>query len=335
MKRAILLLLLATGCGATYGSGTAACVADNAAVGCVGKYAKDVQDTQADEGSSAVPDIGGPSDPVGKVCWRWNNDRKDLSEGSWSGNVKTCDAGDVSATGRANALRQVNLVRYLAGLPAVSDDATLNAKSQACAMITWANASLSHQPPESWKCWTQDAYDAAGHANLFSGPAVAAVLSFMVDSGAGNADSLGHRRWLLSNSLGPIGIGSTAKGPSCMWVIGGSGAAGKAWTAWPPPGVFPLAARADNYGDKLESSGWTIQSDSLNLGKATVTVTENGSDMPVLSRSLAADYGSNYAIAFVPQGWSMAAGKTYHVVAAGVGVDIAYDVQVVDCAGVK
>ena len=333
MKFAVLFCALLAGCGPSYGTGYP-CIQGSSGLNCAGKYAQDVVNL-ADVGKGATADASMPTstDPVTAACTRWNADRKDLSEGTWSGSVKTCDAGDLSANGRTNALRQVNLVRYLAGLPEVTNDATLDAKAQACAMLMWANGSMSHTPPQTWKCWTQDAYDAASHANLFSGAAVQSALVYSIDGGANNTDSLGHRRWLLSNSLGPIGIGSTAQGPSCLWVIGGSGNAGKAWQAWPPPGVFPYAAHGDAYGDTVDKSGWSIQSDSLNLDKATVSVTESGVDMPVQTRSLASGYGSDSAIAFTPQGWTMAAGKTYHVVASGLPVEIANDVKVVDCTG--
>jgi len=328
-----LFCALLFGCGTAAGAGYSCVQADGDAT-CSGNYAADGENLAGDIAGKTVADSGAPavSDPVSALCARWNADRKDLSEGTWSGSVKTCDAGDLSAAGRANALRQVNLARFLAGLPAVVNEATLDAKSQACAMLMWANATLSHAPPSSWKCWSQDAVDAAGHANLSSDPAVKSVLSFLVDGGDNNTDSLGHRRWILSNSLGPIGIGSTGKGPSCLWVIGGAGAAGKAWTAWPPPGVFPLAARNDSYGGTLDKTGWSIQSDSLNLGKASVSVTESGVNMPVVTRSLAGGYGSKSAIAFVPQAWTMTAGKIYHVSASGLPVAIEYDVQVIDCA---
>ena len=58
------------------------------------------------------------------MCWRWRCDRINRSEGTWSGNLASCTAGDISAAGRANALRMVNLYRFLGGLSAVTADAT-------------------------------------------------------------------------------------------------------------------------------------------------------------------------------------------------------------------
>ena len=70
---------------------------------------------------------------------------------------------------------------------------------------------------------------------------MASVAGYMIDSG--NETTFGHRRIILSNRLGPIGLGSTGQGgASCMQNIGGTGNAGKTWVAWPPPGPFPMQA---------------------------------------------------------------------------------------------
>ena len=82
----------------------------------------------------------------------------------------------------------------------------------------------------------------------------------------------------------------------------------------------------------LDETGWSIQSDSLELGSAAVTITTStGEARPVSVTPLAGGYGSSSAISIIPQGWSTQAGTTYHVSVEGVGMPIEYDVEVVDC----
>jgi hypothetical protein len=268
------------------------------------------------------------TDPGAAVCERWNADRADLTEATWSGNAGSCDAGDMDAAGRARALTVLNLYRYLAGLPEVVDDRAADAVSQECALMMHANDTLSHTPPTSWRCYTADGAAAAGTSNIASGPAVMAMDMYMQDWG--NDTTLGHRRWILSNTLGPVGIGSTSR-YSCLQVIGGRGNAGVTWQAWPPPGAFPFQAVAAGGYETLDQTGWTIQSDTVDLGRARVAVTDAGAAKAMDVTVLDAYYGSTYAISMVPQGWTSQAGHVYHVELSNVSTPIAYDVEMVDC----
>ncbi|HTQ02287.1 MAG TPA: hypothetical protein VMI54_00470 [Polyangiaceae bacterium] len=307
--------------GAGRGSGTAGLGSGNAGTAGSGG---------APGGSAGAPDTSDHSPTA--TCARWNADRADMGEGTWSGSVDTCDPGDISADGRANALKIVNLYRWLADLPTVTTSDDRNAEAQACALIMQANGMLSHDPPTDWKCWTQTGHDGASQSNISSGPGVSSIDLYMVDGG--NEDTLGHRRWVMSNSLGPIGLGSTgAMGASCMQNLTGTGMAGKAWQAWPPPGAFPIqAVKPGRFGGSLDSTGWSIQSDKIKLDAATVTVTSGGSSLPVTLTMLPGGYGSNYALSIVPSGWQTTAGQTYSVSVAGTSTPISYDVNVVDCA---
>lgn len=277
--------------------------------------------------SSSSSGAGGSS-PTALLCARWNGDRADLGEGTWSGSVNGCSAGDISADGRANALKLVNLYRFIAGLPAVGTDAERDQKAQACALMMDANNELSHMPPMNWACYTANGAQAAGNSNISPTPGVEGVDLYMADPG--NATTFGHRRWILSGSLGPIGLGSTSS-HSCMWVIGGSGPGEPAaFTAWPSPGLFPIQAMTASY-DSVDKTGWTIQSSSVDLSGAQVTVTDAGQNKPVKVTQLANYYGSTYAISVSPQGWTSQAGHTYAVSVAGVSQAISYQVQMVDC----
>jgi hypothetical protein len=249
-----------------------------------------------------------------------------LSEEPWNGDVASCNGGDMSMASRDTALRLVNLYRYIAGLPAVTTDPARNQQDQACALMMQANNTINHSPPNTWTCYTAEGAKAAGSSNLAGTGAIAAVDSYMLDPG--NATTLGHRRWILSNSLGPIGIGSTAK-YSCMWTLSGTGKAGKPWMSWPSPGAFPLQAFATSR-QSIDTTGWSLQSDSINLAGAQVSVTFNGASQPVTVTQLEPNYGSRYAIRFNPMGWNAAAG-TYHISVTGIPTPIEYDVNVVSC----
>lgn len=271
-----------------------------------------------------------PPDAVALLCGRWTADRAQLGEGSWSGAVDGCDPGALSQDGRDNALRLVNLYRFIADLPPVTEDAALTSNAQSCALMMHANGQLSHTPPMDWKCWTAAGSGAAGKSNISSTPGVLGVDLYMVDPG--NDTTIGHRRWILSNYLGPIGLGSTAKN-SCMTVIGGMGNAGKAWLAWPPPGLVPYQAmHVPTIGwASVDQTGWTVQSDTIDLSAAGVSVSVGGVDQPVTVNVLGKNYGSSHAVRFVPTGWTVEPGKTYDVALSGVAQPISYSVQIVDC----
>jgi hypothetical protein len=88
---------------------------------------------------------------------------------------------------------------------------------------------------------------------------------------------------------------------------------------------------ASSFQGSVDTTGWSIQSDTINLSAAMVTVMSDGASMPVVVTQLGQYYGSTYAIRFNPQGWTTQAGKKYSVSVAGVTPAIAYDVNIVDC----
>jgi hypothetical protein len=280
-------------------------------------------------GGSGGMVTGDRSTPEG-TCARWNGDRADVREGTWSGNVASCTVGDISPEGRANALKLINLYRWLADLPAVATEASRDQQAQACALMMEAEGELSHSPGEDWTCYSAQGAMGASSSNISGGPGVSSIDAYMVDRG--NGTTIGHRRWTLSNSLGPIGLGSTGTGASCFQNLRGSGRAGKQWMAWPPPGIVPLQAFGSGRSGTIDTTGWTVQSDQINLAGATVTVTAGGMNMPVTVTQLQGGYGSQYAFRFNPMGWTTAAGQTYAVNVTGISTPISYEVQVVSCA---
>jgi hypothetical protein len=266
------------------------------------------------------------------TCSRWRADRAGLDEGAWTGSIRRCDAGEISDVGTESALRMVNLYRWLADLPSVTTTPERNRIAQACALLQDANFrrdGLDHDPPRSWDCYSEEGAIGALTSNLSGGPGVTSVGAYMLD--LGNEEGLGHRRVILSNFLGPIGLGSTGRGgASCMQAIPGSGDAGKSWLAWPPPGFFP--GEAYSYPPySLDTTGWSIQSEDLDLSSARVEVTANGEERPVRVLELQGRHGSTQAIRVVPEHWRARAGERYVVHVTGIATTIEYELEIVDC----
>jgi len=279
-----------------------------------------------DTGGDITPP--GATNPTDDVCERWEADRIDLSEGTWTGSIATCDAGTLDEEGRANTLRMVNLYRWMAGQPPVTEDAARSALAQPCALMMHANNALSHAPPTTWDCYSDDGAAGAGASNIATTPAVQAIDLYMVD--AGNADTLGHRRWILSNGLSAVGIGGTSE-YSCLYVFGGGGTSTQDWVAMPSAGAYPMEAM--NLADwaTVDAEGWHIQSDVIDLNQAIVTVTRGEEELLVTTNVLPANFGSSSAISFQPNGWTSEPG-IYHVSVGNIGASIEYDVELVDCA---
>lgn len=302
-----------------------------------------VRDSGGSDSSTPVGDAGPVTDPPlhteAEVCARWNADRADNVDGTWNGSgAPTCDPGDMDAPWRARVLKQVNLFRWVAGLAPVTFDDTRNQKAQACALIQTENFGLSHMPAMSDACWTMDGYEGSSHSNIASSPASISIDRYMVDWGTSNLQSLGHRRWVLDDSIGPFGIGSTSD-TSCLWVHDGNPGASYDYLAWPPPGAVPLEAfYVSNFGSGrdlgLKDSAWSIQSETIDFDDDVVaTITDGGEDRPVRTYVLGRGSGTQYALGMQPMGWDVDPGHTYHVQVQGGSLPspIVYDVQVVGC----
>lgn len=301
-------------------------------------------ESSADGTTEDTAKPAGGKDKDDPVCKRWLDDRADMTEGKWDGDFASCKIGELDKTGHDNALKIMNLYRFLSGLPEVKEDPDFGKKAQACATLMGANDNLSHTPPKAWKCWTDDGAEAADSANLSTAPAVLAMDRYVVDEGAVNEKGLGHRRWMLSAQLGPVGIGSTndtvdATGQaSCVWVKGTSTHEFKNdFVAWPPEGKLPLSAIRPHakYGS-IDETGWSIHSDTLDFAAAKVVVKAGSKELAIKLRTLTAGGGSKQAIAFVPDGWQSEAGQTYEVTVSGAtkdgkANDFFYFVQILDC----
>lgn len=267
-----------------------------------------------------------------QVCWRWTCDGDGQAKASWGGSAPTCDAGGLDANAAENALRRINVHRFLADVDPFVQEPAWTSAAQECAVIAHANGKLSHEPPRDWACWNDvGAKISEGSliANVSLGPSIAAYFE-----DPGNEPTMVHRRWLLDESLASVGFGSTDH-YSCVVVDGKSVSKPtvkptnvRGWSAWPPAGPVPMDVFVS---EKLDTSGWTIQSTKNDLAKASVKVSLDGKDMPVAVTQLTASLGSRTAIRFVPQGWVTEAGRTYTVTVTGVPQAIEFEVQPIAC----
>ena len=275
-----------------------------------------------------------------EVCRRWHCDGRGASEAAqWAGDPAACNAGDLDPRAAERALRLVNVHRWLAGLDPVASEASWTAAAQGCALVAHANKRLSHTPGRDWQCWSDEAALASQVSLIANRSASNAVLPFFEDPG--NEETMVHRRWLLAEELSTVGFGSTdrytcivvagseldrAKGKSTASPEAPAGARG--WSAWPPAGPVPIDVFTS---ERLDTMGWTVQSSSVGLEAAEVTVTEDGTPRPVRVSKLTPNQGSRSALRFVPDGWTTQAGRTYAVSVRGK-IEIDFSVEPVDCA---
>jgi hypothetical protein len=282
-------------------------------------------------GCSGTPaeesDAPGDADRVADLaaCSRYEQATASVDEGVWTGDPATCDPGEAPSVGVDNAMRLVNYARELAGVDALELDPAAADGTQECALMMHANASLSHQPPDTWECWTQAGATAAARSLLAREPSVGAMLQYLVDFG--NETTLVHRRWLLNPAVPRIALGST-DAFSCLR-LGSTTLNSTGWIAWPPPGRVPLAMLAER-NSSVDAEGWSIQSDDIDLSAATVAVVTAAGRFSQEVEVLESNQGSRYAIRFLPDGFSAAPGS-FSVEVGGVVAPFEYEVRMVDC----
>lgn len=286
----------------------------------------------ADAGACLPGDPGVPAlRSQDQVCAKYHLGVLTRTGDGFTVTAATCDQGVLSRDAIDDALTRLNLHRWLAGLGPAGDDASADDAAQKCALVSaWNPAGPSaHFPQPGATCYTPGGASGAGSSNLAwgCGTAADAIDQWMIDSG--NDTTFGHRRWLLSPPLGPVGIGLYRGGnnygsASCLGVLGSSGGGPDPGViAYPPPGFVPL---------ELAQWTWTVQGalPGGTLG-ATVTRASDGAAQDVTLAPLQGSYGYSSALSLTRNGWSPAAGETYHVTITGTGAPLTYDVKPVHC----
>lgn len=207
-----------------------------------------------------------------------------VADPGWTGTVTNCVPGTISQSAREKVIQRLNYFRRLVGL---SDNVTENPSqhnaNQEASLCFKAQNNLSHYPQQSWKCWTQAGYDAAGTANIgwgtsTSGPnsvhSVNGISGFIEDAGSNNT-SAGHRSWFFMPGLFKLGIGSTNSTCCMQWKdnYNTTGAAPE-FIAYPPAGYMP---------NQITYPRWsfTVPTGAA-YNNATVTMTDaSGNNVPL------------------------------------------------------
>jgi hypothetical protein len=238
---------------------------------------------------------------------------------AWNGNVASAIPGTTSATFKEDVRRRVNFFRALVGLPGdITFNAANSSKDQDAALMMSANNALSHTPPSNWLAYTVTGYEAAGASNIALGTfGPESVNAYMRDDGANNIVT-GHRRWIVYSRAQEMGTGDIPANGSynsanALWVIGNFKAAPTpSFVSWPNEGYVPAS---------LVPARWSLSYPNANFGSATVTMTQNGSNVPVsIISNVDNGYGDNTLI-WVPTGvpGSVSADTPYVVTVSGIG----------------
>jgi uncharacterized protein YkwD len=260
---------------------------------------------------------------------------------NWSGSIDNCEPGTIGSDYLDALRRLINYYRQMAGIPSIRLDGALNGKSQAAALLMAANHALSHHPPSSWNCYSDEASQGAGSSNLalYSGndPKWIGITSQMSDPGPSN-DFVGHRRWILYPQTQQMGVGvvppeSPNLGSTALWVFDpdhmrdARPAVRDGFVAWPPPGYVPR---------QVVYERWSYSYPGADFANARVAVTMDGAPLAVTVASVGVGYGENTLVwtpAFNAQ--TLADGREHRfivtlsgLVQGGKAVDVIYTVIV-------
>jgi uncharacterized protein YkwD len=221
---------------------------------------------------------------------------------TWTGSQSSCVAGDTPQAAKDAILRRINFFRAMAGVPEIIGlNAAYNAQAQQAALMMSANNALSHTPPTTWKCHSAQGATAARNSNLLlGGTGPDGIDLYMHDFGSNNA-AVGHRRWLLYPQSKEMGTGDVPSGngyraSNALWVFDNPNmwsarpAVRDGFVAWPPPGYVPHPVV---YGR------WSFSYPGANFASARITMTRNGTVLPVRVEANANGYGEN-TLVWVP-----------------------------------
>lgn len=132
--------------------------------------------------------------------------------------IANCQAGQLSSSVTSAVLADLNAIRALHRLPAVTYSAGDEAAAQASALMQAANDTLSHTPPTSWRCYSSLGATGSATSNLYGGfgnglslmSDDAVLAGWLTETNNLVVDSVGHRRWLLHPFLGSVAYGRVA-----------------------------------------------------------------------------------------------------------------------------
>lgn len=144
--------------------------------------------------------------------------------------LSACEVGALTETTRQQMLVLLNRLRGLHGLMPLAYAPTLQSQADAAALVMAANGAVSHVPATDWRCLSPLARQGARASLLYGGAHSARpieqsgediVASWLLDTDNVEADSLGHRRWLLDPFLREVAF-AWVSGPLADGEYGGA-----------------------------------------------------------------------------------------------------------------
>jgi len=281
--------------------------------------------------NAGLIDVGGecrapdPTDPAQRtttqVCERWNNDFPTRATTIYDegGGLAACDPGTIEPTAHDDAMRRLNLYRWLLGLDPSGVSWSNQAMAQAAALNMDANNRLDHFPAASSTCYSADAATGAGSSNLSLGryhPADT-VDDYIEDSYSAD---LGHRRWCFNPSLDQVGFGHHGRG-GAMSCFGSASHAEPDFVAYPGPGPFPVQALHGN---------WSFhRRNAFSNPVVTITQVSNGAVVPNVTTIRGSNYGWLSTLAIEVSGITV--GESYQVVIVDGANQWTYTTHIISC----
>ena len=216
----------------------------------------------------------------------------------WSGSHASCDPGTTSPAFQEAVLQRVNYFRAMAGVPAdVTFSHESNLMAQAAAFLMSVNGASSHNPPETWNCYSSLAHEGARSSNLFLGVyGWDAITGYIKDPGDGN-NFVGHRRWILYPQTKIMGTGDippiSGYYPSNAlrifdehrWEPRPQTRDG--FVAWPPPGYVPYP---------VVFTRWSFSYPGADFSGTTVRMTQAGNHLTIIQAPVVNGYGENTVV---------------------------------------
>jgi len=276
--------------------------------------------TLVDGACQLAPDVPPAERQVDDVCSRWFVGAEPAATTVFHTSDDTCDAGRIDADAHDDAMRRLNYFRWLVGLEPATVDAANVENAQAAAALFARNGAITHTPPATWTCYSEQAAIAAERSSISIGVAspVVAVDAYIEDAGV---DTLAHRRALLLPNLDRVGIGHYADA-NAIWTFDETSRTPPPFVAYPPPGPSPSVAVMGEWSFAAEED----------VADAIITATDTATGRPyaVEQRALPPAYGQD-AIAFSLTPRPLA-GEAVTIRVEGTHVSTSYDVTVVSCA---
>jgi uncharacterized protein YkwD len=208
---------------------------------------------------------------------------EEISPYIWNGKSGGCDEGTVDFEIQSKVADRINYFRRNAGVPEVLFDEATNEYCQKAALMMTANNKLEHDPPRTWRCWSNDGAYAAKHSLLIKDANTSLAVTYIMDD---KNPTAGNRRWLLYPNGKIYGHGST-NDYAVIWALDDSGSADTAEymdipVAWPPKGHVPQLMLFTN---------WTF-SIYRDLTNAKVEVIQDGKVLEVQVEPFLRGYGA-------------------------------------------